>query len=332
MLAHPERASAVRPILLEHACAADAEMLLARLSGRHGPSGTFLSKAIQRPRFVLAGGPFSQPAIELGPLSLFEVGRASIKKRWLRGGYPESFCTTADEEAFTWLEGYAADLAYGALGAWGLPREPALIAGLLQAIAANNGKAFNANAEARALGVSRPTIVRYIDMLKRAGIVMSVPAIGEAGLAGIRHGARVVKSNALYIRDSGLLHTLLGIHSADELTQRPGAAARSWTGFVVGQALGLVPPGASLHRFASADGAELDLVVIRNGVPIMLAAARRHRPVSVERSISYAAKALAGDCQARFIVVPDEGERALPGGFVAIGAGTFLDEFASVTA
>ena len=322
---HPERASAIRPILLDNACAVDAERLLSWLSVRHTRRGIFPTGARRIPRFVLAGGPFSQPALELGALSLFEVGPASIKKRWLRGGYPEAFCKSDDTAAFGWLDGYAADLAYGALGDWGLPREPVLITGLLQAIAANNGRAFNAHAESRALGVSRPTIVRYIAMLSAAGIVMSVTALVPATHRGV---SRVIKSPALYIRDSGLLHSLLGIHSADELALRPGVAARSWTGFVVEQSRGQLPADVSLHRFASADGAALDMVVVKDGEPIIIAVARRHRPASVERSISYAAKALAPGCQARYIVVPDEGERVLPGGFIAIGAGSFLERLA----
>jgi hypothetical protein len=115
-------------------------------------------------------------------------------------------------------------------------------------------------------------------------------------------------------------------------------AAASWAGFVVGQVREVLPPGAGLYRYASADGAALDLVIVRDGLPILVSVARRHRPASVERSISFAASTVlgrsgpgqvTGSVPGRFIVVPDGDERILHGDFIVAGLGAFLEKVAS---
>jgi len=325
--------SAARPIVLDNAGADEATAIVSWAAGRaDGPR----EGGERRPRFVLVGGPFPEAGgeaaiVEAGPLSLFEAGRASMRALWLRGGYPEAYGAASDEAAFAWLEGYAADLAHGALADWGLAREPGLTTSLLEAVAAADGRAFNENAAARALGVSRPTVSRYLTALSRAGILFSLPALPSDFLKAATGGvARAVRSPALYVRDSGLLHALLGVRSPDELALRPRAAAASWAGFVAAQALQSLPPGVALYRYESADGAALELVAIRDGRPAMLAATRRHRPASVERSISYAARAIFGDAgrRDRFIVAPDGDGAALTGGFVVTSLGAFLEQLA----
>ncbi len=358
ILSAPGSQSAARPIILDNAGRSDAEKLLAwvRTAAERGGGNGSNSRL---PRFVLVGGPFGKAEpygdrprpgdisgyrvsrVRMGPLSMFEAGRASQRRLWLRGGYPEAFGASSDEAASAWLESYAADLAGGALAAWGLPREAALITGLLEMVAANNGNAFNEHAAAQALGVSRPTICRYLGNLERAGILFRVPALGSGSAPSelVPSGSvpnlkkpgtsHTIKSPALYIEDSGLLHALLGIRSMDELALKPVLAAASWAGFVVGQARQALPPGAGLCRYASADGAELDLVAVKDCRPVLVAATRRHRPASVERSISYAARTMGTD-PGRFIVVPEGDERILPGGFAVAGLGTFLERLASI--
>lgn len=350
ILSAPGCQSAARPIILDNAVRSDAEKLLAWVRTAAEP-GDAPGDAPRLPRFVLVGGPFGGPEppeelrgeslgdgpgrrvgrVQMEPLRLFEAGRASLRRLWLRGGYPEAFGAASDDLASGWLESYAADLAGGALAAWGLPREPTLVSTLLEAIAAENGSAFNENEAARALGVSRPTIRRYLGFLEQAGILFRVPALSSwsVPVRGMPGASRAIKSPALYIGDSGLLHALSGVRSMDELALKPGLAAASWSGFVVSQTRKVLPPGTGLYRYASADGAALDLVVARKGQPVLVASARRHRPTSVERSISYAARTM-GSAPFRFIVVPEGDERELPGGFIAVGLGTFLENVAVV--
>jgi len=339
ILASPESQSAARPILLDNAGPGDGAAIARWAHSVAADEG----KRSRLPRFVLLGGPFedSGPVVSAGPLSLFEAGRASVKRLWFRGGYPEAYGAASDEAAMDWLESYAADLAHGALIKWHVPLEPEILLGLLEGVAVANGETFNENAAARALGISRPTVSRYINCLTRAGILFAVPSF--QGIAPdlqridpAPRGSfpvRSVKSAALYVRDSGLLHALTGAKSADELALKPRAAAASWAGFVLGQVRDALPEDASLCRFASADGAALDLVVVKDGIPVAVASARWHRSSSVERSILYAARAVSGSPRlGRFIVAPDGDDRSLPGGFIVTNLGAFLEKLDATTA
>ena len=203
ILDSPGSQSAARPIILDNAERKDAERLLSW--ARTGNPDDSRHGTIRSPRFVLVGRELGKAGLAgasddgiawtcLGPLSLFEAGQASLKRLWLRGGYPEAFAAATDDAASAWLETYAADLSGGELAAWGMPREPRLISGLLQAVAATDGQAFNENAAARALGVSRPTIARYLGMLDRAGILFQVPALPPGLL--VDRGSRVRSATA----------------------------------------------------------------------------------------------------------------------------------------
>ena len=240
----------------------------------------------------------------------------------------------SDQAALAWLRDYAAGLAGGSLSAWGLPRDAAFVAGLLEGLAASSGRAFNENAAARTLGVSRPTIGRAVAAVERAGLLFRVPAwptrddmsrddIPRGG--GSTGAARVLRSPALHVTDSGLLHALNG----STPTLEAAATAASWTAFALAQAIAALPSEASAFRYASADGAALELVVAVGGKPVVAAATRRHRPGSAERAVSYAARAVGAP--ERYIVVPDGGDARLPGGFVVTGLRAFIERLAAVT-
>ncbi|MBN2874970.1 MAG: hypothetical protein JXM71_07735, partial [Spirochaetales bacterium] len=152
VVADPGGQSAARPVILDNAGADEAAALLSWAARERAARERVAERSGgRRPRFVLVGGPFPDAggdaaALTAGPLSLFEVGRASVRSLWLRGGYPEAYGAASDEAALNWLEGYAADLAHGALADWSLPREPRLITALLEAAASTTGSAFNENA------------------------------------------------------------------------------------------------------------------------------------------------------------------------------------------
>ena len=339
IVAAPRDRSAARPVILDDAGPADAAAIVAAITARNGSASDMVDpgQPERSPRFVLVGGPFGgedyggAQVVRIEPLSLFETGAANERRLWLRGGYPEAFGAASESEAFAWLEAYAADLAFGSLVAWGLPREPGRLRRLLGLVAESNGLPFNENAAARAMGVSRPTVGRYLDALERAGILFTVPPLPARLTGGV---ARARRSPVSYLRDPGLFHALLGIRSGEELLARPRIATGSWAGFVVAQAMGTLPACLSPYRYISADGASLDLVVVANGIPVMAAVARRHRPDSVDRSASYAARALSASLGnsgidiERYVVVPDGERRAIPGGFVAIGLAAFLERLA----
>ncbi|HOZ71356.1 MAG TPA: DUF4143 domain-containing protein [Spirochaetales bacterium] len=342
VLADPASASAARLIVVDGAGRREAERVAASLSA--------FGEAERTPRFALIGGPFGHaaasraatgrapasrvaatldaPILRVCPLSLFEAGSASMRRLWLRGGFPQAFMADSDQAALAWLRDYAASLAGDSLSAWGVPRDAALVSGLLDALAASSGRAFNENAAARSLGVSRPTIERAVAAVERAGLLLRVPAwrprddiARDDGPPGT---ARAIRSPAIHLADSGLLHALHGAAP----TLETAATAASWTSFVIGQALSVLRPGTAIFHYASADGAALELVVAMDGRPVVAAAARRHRPSSAERAVSYAARAIGAT--ERYIVVPEGGGAKLPGGFIVTGLRAFLDRLAAV--
>jgi len=323
-------------IVLDNARDEDARALI---GGPEGPGSSAGPGAMlgRRPRIALFGGPFpsfrgrtgAATLLKAGPLSLFEVGAGAERRLWLRGGYPEAFGAASDGEAASWLGSYAADIARGRLGDALPVRDGGLALRGLEAVAAAQGIALNENALARTLGVSRPTVQRALTGLEEAGLLVSLAALPRELAPG---AARPARSARLYVRDSGLVHALLaggsqlGLGSQLDAAAGAARATLSWRGFVVSQALEALPSRAELCHYASADGAVLELVALRDGRPRLAATVSRHRPLSTGRSAAYAARALGlREPGTLFVVYPDGEDRPLQGGFVGTGLPAFLD-------
>lgn len=349
IMANPLALSAAQPVILDGASMDEArslERILAATDTAQSaapPAGQ--PKRI--PRFVLVGGPFrrqagwaaadpaiskedqpnsqppsqTQPGIALlclGPLTLAEVGRGSIRTHWLRGGYPEAYAAVSDSTAMANQENLLAGLAGGLLSPWGLPASPTRLAGLLTSLAESSEGLINENRLARMLSTSRPTVCRWIGILEQAGILRQVPHFH-----GTTGACRTVQSPARHIRDSGLIHSLLGIGSSSDLRSMPRRAAISWRSYVLEQTAVLITPGTALGSYLSADGACIELVLKRDD-RILAATTRVHLPGSPGKGTSLAAQALGATD--RWLVVPDGTTRNIGRGFRATGLAEFLDE------
>jgi predicted AAA+ superfamily ATPase len=295
--------------------------------------------------------PAASALLLLGPLSLTEVGWESRSRHWLRGGFPEAFCATNDEAALAWLRGYTESLADSRLAASGLPWAPLRTRNLLAMLAEAHGSCLNENAMAASLGLSRPTVARAVAALKRAGILRGLQAIAPNAARGPRgdgrDGAspgagavpRAIRSEKLYVRDSGLLHALLGFGGSDDLAGSARLAA-SWEGYVVEQVLAELPQGIEAAHYRSKDGAALELV-FRRGTELLGGASIRwaKQGHSAQRGALNAAAALglvagSGPAQGqgqdqgglpRWLVLPESEETELKDGFTAIGLRRFLE-------
>lgn len=117
-----------------------------------------------------------------------------------------------------------------------------------------HGQLFNASSIATSLGVSSPTVTRYLDHLVQSLMLRRLEPFH------VNLGKRLVKSPKIYVRDSGLLHYLMGIRQVNDLMGHPITGA-SWEGFCVEQICNHLPPGASASFYRTAAGAELDVVV-----------------------------------------------------------------------
>jgi len=199
--------------------------------------------------------------VELAPFLLPELGRGALARLWLSGGYPDG--GVLRERRFpAWQRDYLALMAQRDLPAWGLPARPRVTDRLLHMLAAVNGQPWNASSVGQSLGLSYHTVNDYLDYLEGAYLLRRLaPWSGN-----IRK--RLTRSHKIYLRDSGLLHSLLGIGSRTELLRHPAAGA-SWEGFVIEQLLGSlsargIEPEA--HFLRTSDGYEIDLLLKLAGV------------------------------------------------------------------
>jgi predicted AAA+ superfamily ATPase len=346
IMANPMQLSAARPVILDGATMDEARTLERVLADPASAGST-----ARLPRFVLVGGPFWQQAggaesasgrggkprtglpspdkgitgrFTLGPLTLAEVGRGSVHAHWLRGGYPEAYTAGSDSIAMTNLASLIAGMSGGLLLPWALPASPTRLATLLTSIAEAAGAPFNENSLARRLGISRPTVCRWMESLEQAGILRRIPRV--PGKGGVR---RTVLAPAWQIRDSGLIHGLLGISSSADLRSLPRLAAASWRAYVLEQTASVTGMGTEHGSYLSADGACIDLLLSKAD-KVIAVTTRIHVPLAPGRGTTLGASATgAAD---RYIVVPDRISRNIIGGFKIIGLAGFLDEVSKMSA
>ncbi len=193
--------------------------------------------------------------VTIGGFSLAELGFDMAERLWMRGGFPLSCLARTDEDSAAWRRNFMQTLLERDLPQWGVRVPASALLRFWTMLAHYHGQTWNAAEPARALGVSEPTVRRYLDLLTDAFMVRQL----KPYFVNIRK--RQVKAPKVYIRDSGLLHQFLGIHSTKELLLHPRQGA-SWEGFVVEQALQSIAHDDAWF-WATHQGAEMDLVLQR---------------------------------------------------------------------
>ncbi len=194
---------------------------------------------------------------ELGGLGLNEVGHHRINRRWLRGGFPRAWLARSNETASLWVESFVRTFLERDLPELGLRVPSAALRRFWTMLAHWHGQVWKASEFARSFGVADTTVRRYLDILTGALVVRQLQPWHE------NIAKRQVKSPKLYLRDSGVLHALLGIGDLHTLNVHPKCGA-SWEGLMlesVIEQLGLSNEQAFF--WAVHTGAELDLLVPR---------------------------------------------------------------------
>ena len=200
--------------------------------------------------------------VDMGPLHVLETGPESMDELWLRGGFPDSFLATDDAQSLALRRDFIRTYLERDVPMFG-PRIPAeTLERLWTMLAHSQGGLLNAAKLASGIGVSAPTVTSYLGLLVDLLLVRRLPPYHR------NVGKRLVKSPKTYVRDSGLLHALLGIGDLDALFGHPVIGA-SWEGFVIENLLAVCPPGTKAGFYRTAAGAEIDLVLelgARHGV------------------------------------------------------------------
>lgn len=194
--------------------------------------------------------------VEMGPFDVLEIGPKSAARLdlWLRGGFPDSYLAADDGQSFALRRDFIRSYLERDVPMFG-PRIPAeTLERLWTMLAHGQGTLLNASRLAAGLAISAQSVTRYIDLLADLLLVRRLSPF-HANL-----GKRLVKSPKVYVRDSGLVHALLGIADHVALAGHPVVGA-SWEGFVIENLLTAAPAGTRASFYRTAAGAEIDLLL-----------------------------------------------------------------------
>ena len=237
--------------------------------------------------------------VELNPFDALEVDAAEHDTLWVRGGFPDSFLARDDGRSLAWRENFIRTYLERDVPQLG-PRIPAeTLRRFWVMLAHTQGGVLNAATLARGLGVDGRTVSRYLDLMVDLLLVRRLTPWRR------NVGKRLIKSPKVYVRDSGIVHALLGLGSKEEILGHP-IAGLSWEGSVIESLLSVAPDRTEASFYRASGGAEIDLVLTLPG--------RQPWAVEIKRSLNpRPSRGFHSACEdvepeARFVVYPG-GER-----------------------
>ena len=195
--------------------------------------------------------------VDVGGFSLDEVGEENQDRLWMRGGFPLAYLAESDAACALWMESFARTFLERDIPGLGSRVSPETLGRFWTMLAHVHSQTWNASSLSRSMGVSVNAVNRYRDLLAGTFMIRVLPPWFE------NVGKRVVKAPKVYLRDSGILHHLLGLESMDDVVRHP-VYGPSWEGFALEQTL--IAFGARQAYFwGTHRGAELDLMLLRGG-------------------------------------------------------------------
>jgi predicted AAA+ superfamily ATPase len=199
--------------------------------------------------------------LDLHGLALPELPDAiDFRTLWLRGGFPDSLLAGDGEASQEWRLNYIRSYVERELPRLGLGADPTQLRRLWTMLAHDNAQLLNKTKLANSLDLNGRTLTRYLSFYEQAFLIRSLPPYY------VNVGKRLTKSPKLYLRDTGILHTLLGIDSTTDLLSHPGIGA-SWETFIIETLWAIKPQWAEYNFYRTQNGAEVDLVVLKGGMP-----------------------------------------------------------------
>jgi len=197
--------------------------------------------------------------LEVYPFGLDEVGGGSIESLWLRGGFPLSFLASSDKDSFIWLESYIRTYLERDIPQLGIQIPAPQLRRFWMMLTHTHSQIVNISELGRSFGASETTIRKYLEVLAGTFMIRLLPPWHE------NISKRQVKRPKVFLRDSGILHRLLGISSHENLQVSPKLGA-SWEGFALEQIIKAVAASPEETYFwAIHEQAELDLLIIKDG-------------------------------------------------------------------
>ena len=201
--------------------------------------------------------------LEMHPFCYEEVKKqASIDTLWLRGGFPEALLANSDAVSNEIRVQFIKTYLERELALLGLNTTPSRLSQLIRMIAHLQAQTLNISQLSASLGIDSKTLVRYLDFFEYAFLIRRLEAYHHNA------GKRLVKAPKIFIRDTGVLHTLAGIEEKEALDGYPAKGA-SWESFVIQQILARLDGQAQANHYRTQDGTELDLVLSKGGKPVL---------------------------------------------------------------
>lgn len=257
----------------------------------------------------------------LGGIRIDEAEAAGISadNLWSQGGYPDSLLATSVASSLVWRENLIRSYLERDVPLFA-PRLPTeTLRRLWTMIAHNSGGLLNASSLGQALAINGQTVDRYLDLLTDLYLLRRLPSWHK------NVGKRVTKAPKMFVRDTGLLHALLGLETLGDVLSHP-VAGHSYESFVVETLISAAGARYRPHHYRTAKGNEVDLVLERGGRPAFAIEVKRSTAPEVSASLRRARADLGGP--ATFLVHPDTGEGAYrDGDITVIGLGQFVAEF-----
>ena len=247
--------------------------LLRVLADRKPLSARFLILGSASPDLLKQSSETLAGRLEMVPLEGFrltDLGSKMQGRHWLRGGFPLSYTANAEADSFAWRRQFLQTFLERDLPQLGVTIAAVALHRFWNMLAHYHGQIWNAAELARAMAVNESTVRRYLDLLTGVFMVRQLPPWFE------NLGKRQVKAPKIYLRDSGLLHALLGVTNQRDLEHHPKVGA-SWEGYAVEEVLKALQPQESYY-WATYSGAEIDLVLFKRGRRIGVECKRADAP------------------------------------------------------
>ena len=237
--------------------------------------------------------------VPLEGFRLCDLGASAQGRHWLRGGFPLAYTPRREADSVTWRRQFLQTFLERDIPQLGIEIPAQALRRFWNMVAHYHGQIWNAAELARALAVNESTVRRYLDLMTGVFMVRQLPPWFE------NLGKRQVKSPKVYVRDSGLLHSLLGIASRRDLENHPKVGA-SWEGYAVEEVLKSFRPDEAYY-WATHNGAELDLLLFKNGRRIGVECKRADAP-----TLTPSMRTALADLRLDRLYVLYPGDRAYP--------------------
>lgn len=230
-----------------------------RVGGRYIILGSASPSLLKQSSESLAGRIIFK---ELTPFNLIEIAdNHDLPLHWFRGGFPDAFLAPDEQYYRNWMRSFIQTYLERDLPLLGLPANPELMGRLWTMLAHFHGGIWNASNFSRSLGITVPTVNRYLEFLDAAFMINRLQPFY------LNLKKRLVKSPRVYIRDSGILHYLAGISDFQDLQGNP-LIGNSWEGYVIEQVEQVLPDDIDLYFYRTHNGSESDLVPVRGSRPL----------------------------------------------------------------